>query len=64
MVQMVVLVALAEFWPHMSGWPYVLAFWAGSLALAAPISRFVEYPARRVLRAFSLGTAVEAQSAA
>jgi peptidoglycan/LPS O-acetylase OafA/YrhL len=50
MVQMVVLVSLATFAPHLSTWPHSLLFVTGSLILAAPISRFVEYPARSFLR--------------
>jgi peptidoglycan/LPS O-acetylase OafA/YrhL len=53
MVQMVVLVALATFAPHLSTWPHSILFVTGSVLLAAPISRFVEYPARSLVRSWT-----------
>jgi peptidoglycan/LPS O-acetylase OafA/YrhL len=64
MVQMVALVALAKFAPHLSTWPHSLLFVAGTLALAAPISRFVEYPARSFVRTLRFGRPLQAQGAA
>jgi peptidoglycan/LPS O-acetylase OafA/YrhL len=64
MVQMAVLVALATFAPHLSAWLHAVIFVAGSLALAAPISRIIEYPARSFLRSLSFGRRLQAQSAA
>ena len=63
MVQMAVVVALARFWPHLAGWPLALAFCAGSLTLAAPISRWIEYPARGFLRSLRLKPPVETRAA-
>jgi peptidoglycan/LPS O-acetylase OafA/YrhL len=53
MVQMVVLVLLQKFAPHLSTWQHSLLFVTGSVLLAAPISRFIEYPARSLVRSWT-----------
>jgi len=61
MAQMPVLVALASFAPHLGAWRHSMLFCAGSLALAAPMSRWFEFPARAWLRGLGLARATNGE---
>jgi peptidoglycan/LPS O-acetylase OafA/YrhL len=62
MVQGVVVVGLS-FLPHVGPWAYGLLLIGLSILVAAPLSRFIEYPARRALRALQFPPAIEARPA-
>ena len=59
MVQTVVLAGLSEVLPRLGPWTHGLLFCGLSILLAAPLSRFVEYPARSALRGLRLPQAAE-----